>query len=598
MSRSPDEAQRFLSALAGTGPVTFQTFADTGAKGLARVLPGTLAQHRAELTRLNAAGAGVYVMVNEGDGRGRKASNVRRVRAFFVDLDGAPLAPVESAPLPPHLIVQTSEGRYQAYWLVKDCPPAAFSDLQHALAERFDADKSVKDLPRVMRVPGFMNRKRAEPFPVVLISAADFPPYAVEQVREAFGIGAVPAPLPEARVAQPSPVLKALMDAGLYREPTQTAGMHYVRCPNYDIHGVQNATQTAWWEPYYGGHEHGGFKCFDAVHCADNFKTADLLRWLRQRGHLSDGEAAREIEFKSSTALAAQDLPEVKLFVPHLLPAGLTLIAGRAKLGKSWLMLSLARAISTGSPFLGQKTRAARVLYLALEDNDRRLKSRMEKLGMADVEFTYSTRAPRMDQDLIGQLCRAIEKQGFEVIIIDTLAAIAPTKRNANGVWAGDYDTISALQRDLASKHNVAVVVITHTKKNADSHDAQDAIVTTTGILAGADAYWVFQKKPGHMLLTVTGRDIEGDEYALRFEKATATWAMLGKAENVVTSKAQRGIIAVLEASGEALAWRELKTRSALGPNFDASLARLVERGSVEKDKQGRYRLAQMGALE
>src|SRR5664279_2673105 len=105
-------------------------------------------------------------MVNEGDGvvhEGNKTcrtkANVVSVRAAFVDLDGAPIQPVLSALLPPRWIVQSSLGRWHAYSRVKNCPLTEFSAVQTALAAKFGGDGSVKDLPRVMRLPGFLHEK-------------------------------------------------------------------------------------------------------------------------------------------------------------------------------------------------------------------------------------------------------------------------------------------------------------------------------------------------------------------------------------------------------------------------------------------------------
>jgi len=98
-------------------------------------------------------------MVNEGDLKGRRSTNVVRVRAVFVDLDGAPIEPILQAPLKPHMVVESSPSRYHAYWLIKDVALNEFSDIQSMLASKFDGDPVVKDLPRVMRLPGFMHQK-------------------------------------------------------------------------------------------------------------------------------------------------------------------------------------------------------------------------------------------------------------------------------------------------------------------------------------------------------------------------------------------------------------------------------------------------------
>jgi hypothetical protein len=164
-------ATTFLDLLEPGGLFTFQTFADCPAASVyPGVLHGTLSEHATELTRLNQGGAGVFVMVNAGDGEikpgaktCRTQANVIRVRGLFVDLDGAPIAPVLASALLPDWVVRSSPGRWHAYWRVNDCPLDRFEAVQAALATRFDGDTKVKDLPRVMRIPGFFHRK-ADPF--------------------------------------------------------------------------------------------------------------------------------------------------------------------------------------------------------------------------------------------------------------------------------------------------------------------------------------------------------------------------------------------------------------------------------------------------
>ena len=180
-------ASRFLAMFGDRH--TFQTFDDSGAKNrsLSRVLHGTLAEHAIQLARLNAQRAGVFVMVNEGDELGRKAANVRCVRALFVDLDGAPLDPVKAAPLPAHCVVESSPGRWHAYWRVADCPLAEFKPLQKALAHHFGGDRSVSDLCRVMRLPGFDHCK-GDPRGVRIVSMQERAPYAFAELKLALNV--------------------------------------------------------------------------------------------------------------------------------------------------------------------------------------------------------------------------------------------------------------------------------------------------------------------------------------------------------------------------------------------------------------------------
>jgi len=202
------EAERFLTALdPNATEFTFQTFDDNAerkkerkAKGkkdsFAKVFNGTLAQHWDALVKLNAKGAGIYVTLNETDFKGRTAKNIVRIRAFFVDLDGAPLGPVvdlNTPTLQPHFITETSSKRWQAFWRVIAATEAdakimfeQFGAVQKAIAARYGGDPSVHDLPRVVRLPGFIHRK-GKPF----LSRAgtkklDVTSYDWNEIRSAF----------------------------------------------------------------------------------------------------------------------------------------------------------------------------------------------------------------------------------------------------------------------------------------------------------------------------------------------------------------------------------------------------------------------------
>lgn len=165
---------------------SFQTFCDKGRdRRLCRQLHGTLQQHFDELTALNARGAGVFFTVNQTNGEGRTTKHITNVRSVFIDLDGTPLP--KSFNLEPHLIVNTSNGKYHCYWLVKDMPMPSFNLYQEALATKFNSDPVVKDLPRVMRCAGFYHHKN-DPYPIKITSMHGDEPYTMDEIREGLDL--------------------------------------------------------------------------------------------------------------------------------------------------------------------------------------------------------------------------------------------------------------------------------------------------------------------------------------------------------------------------------------------------------------------------
>ena len=189
------DAARFLDAL-GSGPFLFQTYPDravTDKRGMILCKRGTLATCGALLAKANARGAAVAVLPNVNDGsRKRKGENIRSVRALFVDLDGAPLEPVQAGPLPPHIVTETSPGRWHAFWRVADCPLDDFVRLQRALCKRFNGDASMADVARCVRVPGFWHHK-GEPFLSRIVGVRDALPYTYAEILDAFAIPPLPA---------------------------------------------------------------------------------------------------------------------------------------------------------------------------------------------------------------------------------------------------------------------------------------------------------------------------------------------------------------------------------------------------------------------
>jgi hypothetical protein len=195
LSASDKQALGFLKRLdPTTKEFCFRTFDDVriekdgkfesrGIPSLASKINRSLKEALPNLRRLNSKGAGVYVVVNAG---GQIASDITCIRALFADTDGAPLEPL--LVLKPHMVVESSKGNYHVYWLVDNCELDQFTALQTAIARKFGTDPSVKDLPRVMRLPGF-NHNKYGAFPSSIITYnRELPAYKVDEVCSGLGI--------------------------------------------------------------------------------------------------------------------------------------------------------------------------------------------------------------------------------------------------------------------------------------------------------------------------------------------------------------------------------------------------------------------------
>lgn len=163
-----DHARQFLALLdADPDSFTFQVFPEGGDRtAKAMIFHGSIDGLASQLIACNRAGAGVFVMVNAGDMNGRCAENVLRVRAHFVDLDRPGIDPLFGAEIPPHIVVESSPGKWHAYWLAEaGASLDEFPAMQRSLAQRFDGDAVIHDVARVMRLPGFYHLKKGgKPF--------------------------------------------------------------------------------------------------------------------------------------------------------------------------------------------------------------------------------------------------------------------------------------------------------------------------------------------------------------------------------------------------------------------------------------------------
>jgi RepB DNA-primase from phage plasmid len=122
----------------------------------------------------------VYVGMNalKAHAHTRTKEDILTIRHLYLDLDqdgSASLAAIEKSNLvpPPSYVLNTSPDKYQVIWKVEDIPQAQAEALLHAMAREFEGDRAATDSARVLRVPGFINRKYEQNFFVTVHSQTD-----------------------------------------------------------------------------------------------------------------------------------------------------------------------------------------------------------------------------------------------------------------------------------------------------------------------------------------------------------------------------------------------------------------------------------------
>ena len=217
--------------------------------------------------------------------------------------------------------------------------------------------------------------------------------------------------------------------------------------------------------------------------------------------------------------------PDV-FIVDNILPTGVTLLCGTQKVGKSWLALKLCLCASRGVDLWGLKTLHCKTLYCCLEDTKKRIRKRYDALAESSAELQGSAptgwmsvefQCPKLNDGLVETLEQYIvENPECKLIVIDTLLMITPPMNDSP--YANDYNNIVALKK-FADKHEIAVVLIHHTRK-LKAKDPFEEILGTSGLNGAADTMMILTREErGNSIgkLKYTGRDIGDEEIALEF---------------------------------------------------------------------------------
>jgi hypothetical protein len=125
-------------------------------------------KYQAWLRAENAAGKDIYIGMNSlaPAARGRTKDDVAVVRHIYLDLDAGGKDSLDrvlaSNDLPdPNHVLHTSPEKHQIVWRARDFSKEQAEELQRGMAARYGADLAATDCSRVLRLPGFTNRKPA-----------------------------------------------------------------------------------------------------------------------------------------------------------------------------------------------------------------------------------------------------------------------------------------------------------------------------------------------------------------------------------------------------------------------------------------------------
>jgi AAA domain len=314
------------------------------------------------------------------------------------------------------------------------------------------------------------------------------------------------------------------------------------------------------------------------------------LERMRAAGTSQRGKFVRT----STNDIMAKTFDPIKWVFPGYICEGFLVLAGRQKLGKTWLAIDMALAVATGTAAIGSIIcEQGDVLYIDIENGPRRIQSRIATLfpderNRPDLSrLEWVTEAPQLDAGFIAELERwRISVPEPRLIVIDVLQRIKLPGSMARNAYENDYSTWAPLQH-WATEHGIAVLGLHYTKKGG-ADDPLEAVSGSNGLSACADTTLVLDSDQNGKTLYVRGRDVEEKETTLIF--AGGFWSVLGEAADIRRSSERSQIVAALEDHGELTTSAEIV--GATG-KFRVSIQRLLGKmakaDEVHKVGKSRY---------
>ena len=344
----------------------------------------------------------------------------------------------------------------------------------------------------------------------------------------------------------------------------------------------------------------------------DDSTAADLLNQDIAKAilpkNIRDMLNAERLRMVNAQELRRKHFAPVKWAVPGFLPSGLSILGAPPKTGKSILALQIALGVAIGGYVLGKvQVQQGDVLYLALEDNERRLQERIEgSINISEYDnisrLTIAYTVPRQHEGGLEFLDWWLgDHPEARLVIIDTLQKFRKQLSNKGNVYAEDYDVISEIKH-LADKHDVAILLIHHLKKIRPKDelimDWIDAFSGSAGISGSADALFMLRRarQSAFGKLFRTGRDVEEAEFSLKLDGFG--WFLEENAEAFVLPAWKKQILDFLNVH-QSITPAELSSAGSLSMNTaQKNLARLAKEGLIIKSGYGKYSLPEQQAAQ
>jgi hypothetical protein len=283
----------------------------------------------------------------------------------------------------------------------------------------------------------------------------------------------------------------------------------------------------------------------------------------------------------SGRALLEADMPSPTNIIDPWQVEGVSLLAGRPKLGKTTLLRQKAAAIAVGGTYFGASCKKGEVLFLSLEENARlmRKKLQMGRYSATDVEnidFHFDWPRGHEGAEALGRYLDAHPATNY--VVVDSLTRFRDLPDKNKPPFIADYEAMQHLHAVLVNRPGRAIEVLHHTRKGKSDDPIED-ISGTYGLTAACDAYVVMRYHADGAVLHVGGRLWDRDESQFMLSRVSQRWELKGVFEDMTPE--QRQVIQELR-EAKAMSPSELAVRRGVTRQAAQSmLQRLAEAGHV-----------------
>ena len=260
-----------------------------------------------------------------------------------------------------------------------------------------------------------------------------------------------------------------------------------------------------------------------------------------------------EHEIMTAGELMDKQMIPKPVIVEGILPSGTYILAGSPKIGKSFFATQLCWSVAEGVPFLGMPTLRSTVLYMTLEDTKERLQARLARMFGTDWsgdDLHLLFQVEQRGEDLIPQLQDFVfQYPETRLIVIDTLQRIREDTGTSIS-YKCDYETITPL-KTFSDTHDVALIVVHHTRKRTEDENQFDLISGTNGLLGAADGAFLLHRVKDEVFLEQSGRDMPSQRYVLFFNRERCIWELVRKEQDTLQEAPEPLLEVIAQIVGE-----------------------------------------------